>query len=203
MLRAPERIDYTAGTMGKEAFAETVAIEFVRLVTEPFITHPQDLQLTAVALRSESTIIARAHDEDYGRLIGQSSTMLRALSALIREIGFRTHRRMKFTVLNPKTNQRPILTPFERQLNWDGAALEALARRACEVVLPPPVAVRCDDLNDDVSVLRVHSSEPGPPPVPDVLEEALGTVFYAVGKGMGRASVLVELTVGVCAERSG
>ncbi len=137
----------------------------------------------------------KPHDDDYGQFVGHNSSMLRALCVLVREIGFRTGRRLKFTVLNPSSPARPKLTPFERRTDWAGTELEALARRACDVVLPPPVAVRCEDLNDDMSVLRVHSSEFGPTHVVDWIEEALGTVFFAVGKGMGRATVLVELTV--------
>ncbi len=181
--------------MGKEALVEQVAIEFIRMVTEPFITHPKDLAITVIALRSESTVIAKPHDDDYGQLVGKNSSMLRALCVLVREIGFRTGRRLKLTVLNPSSPARPKLTPFERRADWTGTELESLARRACEIVLPPPVAVRCEDLNDDMSVIRVHSSEPGPPNVINWIEEALGVVFFAIGKGMGRSSVLMELTV--------
>src|SRR5438309_9641768 len=125
--------------MNTKTTAEETAMKFIRLVTEPFLNHPEDLALSALALRTESTITARAHDDDYGRFIGQGATMLKAISSLVREIGFRTGRRLKFTVLNPTSSVRPIVTPFKPRLDWDGSRIEALARRACSGVLPPPV----------------------------------------------------------------
>lgn len=150
------------------------------------VRHPDLLRVESEETGEMCEIRVRGHHGDHGLLIGASGRNVKAMQFILAEIGKRDRRAVRVRVFTPWVGEAQPPQRFEPRSGWQREDDERLAGAAAELLGhlrgSEEVVEAIADPKGDRTALRwkcwyVPSTE---------LEDAIYTIFRAIGKTQGR-----------------
>jgi predicted RNA-binding protein YlqC (UPF0109 family) len=165
----------------------TELVSLFRSLVEAFINYPSDLQIASRDGQFSTTLTVTAHADDQRKVIGQKGIMFRALSTILKLIGGAHKKNIRLIINEPVTGDRQPLVAFHSQDDWDAKKVARLAESVCEKIFNGLCAVQIENVTGtSYVVVNVPKSSVNMPET----EEALGCLFDAIGKSIGRILIL-------------
>ena len=162
-----------------------------RKMVEPFIKHPENLEVNCFQERSTIIVEARAHYADTGKIIGKGKANFTAVSTILALIGFRNGVNIRLNNLLPsKVGGQEFLTPFDNQDDWPEQQTTADLEEILKMFLAQTftLIIGTEKVHDEEwTVYTIGISEKEKLPISSAqIARELSKIFHAIGKERGR-----------------
>lgn len=165
--------------------------EMLKMAVSPFISHPEHVQVQVSGHSQARNIAMMVHRTDQSMVIGGQARMVQALKALLRQMAAIRNERIWFEILEPQIGVKEREIPFDPKHNWNssddaciGDAMKGILKLIYDLDFEVHVKSSSDRTDIEISSLTSFPIE---------VLSALGVVFRAIGKGMGRKSVAINV----------
>jgi predicted RNA-binding protein YlqC (UPF0109 family) len=156
-----------------------------RTYTALMVRHPQDLQVEQIVDPNVVQLRIRGHRADQGLLIGSNGQNVKAMQTILAQIAARRDQKVRIRILEPHIGEVGPNAPFEPNPHWTAKEDELTAEYVSNLLgeitgFAQSVEVHSDSASDSTSIRWAGKSDSSE------LEDALHTLFRAIGKTQGR-----------------
>jgi len=132
--------------------------------------------------------------DDKGRLIGESGTMHRALTVLLRAVAIRQNVTCQFAILESRTPTREPDRIFKADHNWKPEPIMATARQISTAIFgSASVRQQSGGIETTLEILTAM----GGTDYGATIEHALNRVFHAIGKAQADCASIRKMKFGL------
>lgn len=186
-------------TKTKTSFANQLVKATFKDLLQSICTYPKNLELDIMELPSKITVTARPHADDYGKLIGTKAKTHKAVQMLLSMAGQKATppRDVRYIIAQPVVGvESPIRTKFQLNRQWNSQFLVNLMLGVAGLLSAGRTSVEPVDSMETTALILRTTDWPYNTDQTKQINEALGTIFHAIGRAHGRAEVVIEIIIG-------
>lgn len=161
--------------------------ELYTLLASSVIEYPKDLEVECKQLPASTSISARAHRSDHGKLLGAKAKMFNAIRTLCEMAADLCGSKIHIVLNPPERGQMGYQVPFSPRSDWrtgDDSSLAQLLEDVCDWIFGTSCDWRvvCQSVSQTSSAVTLFCSQR----LDEMLRQSLETWLLAAGKTRGR-----------------